>query len=142
VAGIKFFAHGTVVSVNSVDVEGIVNISLPGGDVDEVETTDSDSNRVREYVAGLSDSGVMTMEMRYIPGATGQGNLQTLKAAGTTVENVNTLPASSTSDSDVATLTFDGYVRTFDRELPTVEGAAASATSEIRVTGAIAEAVT
>lgn len=139
--GQKYSPHGTTVTVDSVTVEGIVNISLAGGDVGEAEITDTDSGGVREFLAGLSDSGEMTLELRHIPGATGQANLQTLKAARTTVEIVVTLPASATDDSTVGTLTFDGYVRTFDWELPTAEDEAGSITSVIRATGAVTEAV-
>ena len=140
--GQKFSPHGTTVAVNSVDVEGIVNIELTGGDVGEAETTDSASAGVREYVAGLSDSGELTLELRYIPGATGQLNLQTLKASRAIVEVVITLPDAATDDSDVATLTFDAYVRTFDWSLPTAEDEAGMATAVLRVTGGISEAVT
>lgn len=140
-AGQKYSPHGTTVTVDSVAVEGITNISLSGGTVGEAETTDTNSGRVREYVAGLSDSGEMTLELRHVPGAAGQTNLQTLKAAGTVVEIVITLPDSATDDTEVGTLTFDGYVSGFDWALPTAEDAAASATATIRVTGPITEAV-
>jgi len=140
-AGQKYSPHGTGVSVDSVDIEGITNISVGGGDVGEAETTDSDSNRVREYVAGLADSGEVTIEMRHVPGAIGQANLRTLKASGAIVEAVITLPPAATDDSEIATLTFDCYVRSFDWELPTAEDAAGSATVVLRVTGAITEAV-
>lgn len=140
-AGQKYSPHGTTVTVDSVTVEGIVNISVSGGDIGEAETTDTDSGGVREYVAGLSDSGEMTLELRHIPGATGQTNLQSLKTARTTVEIVVTLPDAATDDSQVGTLTFDGYVRTFDWELPTAEDEAGSVTCVIRATGAVTEAV-
>jgi hypothetical protein len=140
-AGIKYSPHGATVSVDSVDIEGITNISVGGGDVGEAETTDSDSAGVREYVAGLSDSGEVTIEMRHVPGATGQANLRTLKASRAIVECEIALPPSATDDSEVGTLTFDCYVRGFDWEFPTAEDAAGSATCVLRVTGAITEAV-
>jgi hypothetical protein len=140
-AGQKFFAHGMTITVDSVAVEGLESIELDDGEVDEVETTDSNSQRVREYVAGLGDSGELTMQLRYIPGATGQANLRTLKAAGTTVEAVITLPDSATDDSLVGTLTFDCWVRRFARSLPAVENTAAMATCVLRLTGSVAEAV-
>ena len=140
--GIKYSPHGTTVSVDSVDVDGLTNISIGDGGVGEAETTDSDSQGVREFVAGLSDSGELTLEMRHIPGSTGQANLRTLKASRTVVEVVVTLPDSATDNSDVGTITFDAYVRTFTYELPTAEDAAGSCTSTLRVTGAKTEAVT
>lgn len=140
-AGQKYSPHGAGVTVDSVDVEGLTNISVGDGGVGEAETTDSDSGGVREFVAGLSDPGELTLEMRHIPGATGQTNLRTLKSSRTVVEIVVTLPASATDDSTVGTITFDGYVRTFEYELPTAEDAAGMVTCVIRKTGATVEAV-
>jgi hypothetical protein len=140
-AGQKYSAHGASVMVDSVDVEGLVNIEVGGGSTGEAETTDSDSGGVREFVAGLSDSGQLTLELRHIPGATGQANLRTLKTSREVVEVVVTLPPSATTDSLEGTLTFDAYVQTFDYSLPTAEDAAAAATCTLRISGAVVEAV-
>lgn len=141
-AGIKYSAHGTVVTVDSVQVTGLTSISIGGGSVGEAETTDSDSGGVREFVAGLSDSGQLTLELRHIPGDAGQANLRTLKTSRVVVEVVVTLPATATDATEDATLTFDAYVQTFDYELPTAEDQAASATCTLRISGAVSEAVT
>jgi hypothetical protein len=140
-AGQKYSAHGTTVTVDSVTVPGIISISIGGGSVGEAETTDSDSSGVREFVAGLADSGQLSLEIRHIPGHAGQANLRTLKASRAVVECVVTLPDAATDDTLVGTLTFDAYVQTFDYELPTAEDQAASATCTLRISGAVAEAV-
>lgn len=140
-AGQKYSAHGLTVSVDSVQVTGLVNVTVGGGSTGEAETTDSDSGGVREFVRGLSDSGQLSLEMRHIPGDSGQANLRTLKASGATVEIEITLPDSATDSSDVGTLTFDGFVQNFDYDLPTAEDQAAMATSNIRISGDVTEAV-
>lgn len=139
--GQKYSPHGTTVTVDSVAVEGLTNIGVGDGGVGEAETTDTNSGGVREFVAGLSDPGELTLEMRHIPGATGQANLRTLKASRAVVEVVVTLPASATDDSTVATITFDAYVRTFEYDLPTAEDQAGMATCVLRKTGSTVEAV-
>lgn len=141
-AGQRFSAHGATITVDSVNVEGLVSITLPDETVGEAEITASDSGGSREFLAGLSDNGELGLEMRYIPGATGQANLRTLKAARTTVEIVITLPDSATDDSAVGTLTFDGYVNGIGGSLPVAEDEAAMMTASIRVSGDITEAVT
>jgi len=130
-----------VVTADSVQVEGLVSIGLPDETVGEAETTDSDSGGVREFVAGLADSGELQLEMRHIPGATGQDNLRTLKASRAVVEFIITLPASATDDSTVGTVTFDGYVNGLGGELPVAEDAAAMFTASVRVSGALTHAV-
>jgi hypothetical protein len=138
-AGIKYNAHGATVEVDGDAVEGIVSIEIGGGQTGEAEITDSTSSGVREYVAGLSDSGQLTLEMRHVPGAPGQENLRTLRASRDVVEVVVTLPASASDSAETFTLTFDAYVQSFDYSLPTAEDAAAMATCSLRVTGDVAE---
>lgn len=140
-AGQKYSAHGLTILVDSVQVTGLVNVTIGGGTTGEAETTDSDSGGVREFVRGLSDSGQLGLEMRHIPGDTGQANLRTLKAAGTTVECEVTLPSGATDDSTVGTLTFDGFVQNFDWDLPTAEDQAAMVSANIRISGDVTEAV-
>lgn len=140
-AGQKYSAHGLTITVDSVTITGLVNVTIGGGGTGEAETTDSDSGGVREFVRGLSDSGQLSLEMRHIPGDSGQANLRTLKSAGTTVEVEITLPTSATTDSAVGTLTFDGFVQNFDYDLPTAEDQAAMVTANIRISGDITEAV-
>lgn len=141
-AGQKFSAHGTTITVDSIGVEGLTAITLPDETVGEAEITDSSSAGEREFIAGLSDNGELGLEMRYIPGAAGQANLRALKVARTTIEVVITLPGSATDDSAVGTITFDGYVNGIGGSLPTAEDEAAMMTASIRVSGAITEAVT
>lgn len=140
-AGQKFSAHGTEVTVDSVKVEGLVAITLPDETVGEAEVTDSDSGGSREFIAGLSDNGELQLEMRYIPGAAGQANLRALKASRENVEIVITLPDAATDDSEVGTITFDGYVNGIGGSLPVAEDEAATMTASIRVSGEITEAV-
>lgn len=139
-AGIRYNAHGTVVTVDAIAVEGITNITIGGGQAGESETTDSDDGGIRTFVRGLQDRGTMTLEMRHYPAEAGQANLRTLQASGAEVPIVVTLPASATDDITTATLSFNAFVQTFDYNLSTAEDEAATVTSQLRVTGNITEA--
>lgn len=137
----KFYAHGTAVTFNSVTIGGIASISLPSQTKGEVETTAHDSNNVREFVAGLRDSGTVTLEMRMDPDDAGQDELRTnYDAAGnTTQEVVITLP-SAASASGTVTFTFDAFVQEISGDLPGDTEEAASLSVTLRVTGAVTKA--
>lgn len=138
----KFFAHGTTVEFNSVEIGGIQTISLPSQTKGEVETTAHDSNNVREFIAGLRDSGTVTLEMRQDPDDAGQDELRSnYDASGNTlVTVVITLPSSATA-SGTATYTFDAYVQELGGDLPGDTEEAASLTATLRVSGAVTKAV-
>lgn len=141
-AGRRFMAHGTVVTVNSVTVSGLVSITLPDQSRGEAEITDGDSGFDREFVAGLRDNGTLSLEMRYIPGDAGQDVLRNLFDEDFPEASVViTLPPHATDDSSVATISFDGYVSALGGDLPLADDEAASFTAEIRVSGAITVAV-
>lgn len=132
-AGIPYNPHGTVVTVDSVQVEGVRDIQIGGGQTGEADTTDSDSGGSRSFVRGLGDNGQMTLDLVHYPAEAGQANLRTLKASGTVVAVVVTLPALATDDATTATITFNAFVQDFTWSLPTAEDEIGSAVATLRV---------
>lgn len=140
-AGLRFWAHGTTVDFDSVAVGGMVAISGPDETTEEIEITDSDSGGDEELIPGLRRGGTVTLECRYIPGDAGQVALREARAlgAGQVSEVVITLPDSATSDSDVATITFDAFVTSISRTLPLVAGEPAGVSFGLKVTGGVTD---
>ena len=58
------WAHGTIVLIDSNEIGGLTSVSFPTEEKERVEITAHDSNGVREYVAGLRDSGTVDLAMR------------------------------------------------------------------------------
>jgi hypothetical protein len=140
-AGQKFWAHGTTVTFDSVQLEGIVSIELPDETTGEVTTTDGDSGGAAEFLPGIRDQGSVTIEMRRVPGATGQASLRTARENETVAEMVITAPAKATTDSLVYTIVFDCYVSALGGALALVDEEAAAFSSTFRVTGDVTETV-
>lgn len=140
-AGIRFWSHGTTVTFNSVDIEGIESIEVSGQTTEEVEVTDNDSGGDEELLAGLRRGGLMTLNCRQLPGSTGQDSLRTARGAGTVAEVVITLPASATDDATTATMTFDAFVTEITNTYPQVSNEPAMVNYTFKVTGGVTEAV-
>lgn len=135
-AGLRFMAHGTTIEVDSVQLSGVVSISLPSRSRGEAEITDGDSNFAREFVAGLVDGGTVDLELRFIPGDAGQQVLiENMGLASAVVEVVVTLPSQATDDSAVGTIIFDAFVNGDGGNLPLADDEAASYTASLRVSG-------
>lgn len=137
-----FFAHGLTLLFDSVEVKGITNIDLGGGERGDVEVTDNDSLGNREYVPGLRENGEITIECRYLPQDPGQIAMVANRnaASPTPVEIELTLPPGATvQGTELAYLTMQGYVKGGDTSLPTADETAASRTFVIKISGGITE---
>lgn len=140
-AGIPFWPHGTTVTWDGTDIEGIESIELSGSTVEEVETTDNDSGGKEETVPGKEVGGSLTLNCRMYIGEAGQSALRSAKDSGDVKEVVITLPSTATDDSTVGTFTFDAWVRNIEESLPQVAAEAAMVTFEFKVTGGVGVAV-
>lgn len=137
----KYIGHGTTLSINSVLIGGLVSVGVPEQTKGEAEVTDSDSGNVREFIAGLRDSGSMELTVRHDPDDAGQQEIESNYAAtpgSEIVEFVITLPDAATSNGGSRTYTFDGYVQTsLAGDLELADDTAAELTCTVRVTGAV-----
>ena len=137
----KYIGHGTAVTINSIALGGLVSVGIPEQTKGEAETTDSDSGNVREFIAGLRDSGQMEITVRHDPDDVGQQEIESNYAAAPgseIVEFVITLPDAATGSSGSRTYTFDGYVQTsLSGDLELADDVAAELTCTVRVTGAV-----
>ncbi|TVS15197.1 MAG: hypothetical protein EA417_13800 [Gammaproteobacteria bacterium] len=125
-----FFPHGTTVTIDGVEIKGLLDVPVPSFSKTEVETT-AHGDWTRTFVPGLADAGTMTLPTRMIPDDAGQLALQAnLEAEDDIAEFVVTLP--DHVDPQL-TWTFDGYVSNGGGTLPW-ENSAASRDWEIRIT--------
>ncbi|MBT0779553.1 phage tail tube protein [Paracoccus sp. pheM1] len=93
------------------EIELIGDLALPDEQVDEVEVTHMKSpGRRRQYIAGLIDSGEITIPMNYIPESATDVLLQSIKASGEEVILEITLAGATEPESFAAFL--KGYART------------------------------
>lgn len=140
-AGMRFWAHGTIVRIGNTVINGVESITLPEMSRGEVQITDNASQGTHKYIPGMRESGTMQLNCRKIPGDPGQMACKANYEAAAQVDEFEIeLPASATDDSDIYTITFDGFVTGLGGELPLVEDTAASMTISVKVDGAISEA--
>ena len=137
--GQAFWAHGTTVSFDSVAIGGLTSITLPEPTRGQVDVTDTNSGGVRDFVAGMLDSGELTLEGLRIFGDAGQTALRdNAQDPDALREVVISLPARASGSSDVITITFDAFVLTPPGgTLPLVDETAATFTATLKVSGAI-----
>lgn len=141
-AGQKFWAHGTTVTIDGVDIGGLSSIGVPEETRGDVETTDNKSGGDREFLPGLRDGGTVTFEGRKIPGDLGQDRCRTnYQADAEVVEVIITLPAAATNDSTTATITFDVYVNGFGGDLPQDADEPGQWSVTMKITSKVTEAV-
>lgn len=126
----KFWAHGTEMSVDSVDVGGMTALSLPEQSREQVELTSHDSDGWREFVDGLRDGGTVSVTCRFDPEDAGQaallGNFNT---RNTNLACIITLP--SDAGSGTFTLSFSAFVLDTGGNLPFDEAGEATFTLKI-----------
>lgn len=128
----KFWPDGSTLTVNSVLVGGVDNISGPSGTRGEIDLSDFDSGGDAEFTAGIRDNGTIEVSGKFDPEDTGQTELKTqFDGDGTPVAWVITLPL--TAGAGPHTLTGNGYVSAFNPEFP--QDAAATFSATIRVSG-------
>lgn len=132
------FAHGVEVRFGSPTpntlIPNVANITLSGTDVEEIDVTTHDtSGRMRQYIAGFVDPGELTLELNFDPNQTAHrattGGLIALRDSGAITRWRITYPT-----TPVHSVEFDGYVKSFDQQLPADD--AMKATCTVRITGA------
>lgn len=137
----KYIAHGTIVTISSIQIGGLISVTLPNSTRAEAETTDSDSGYWREFIAGLRDPGEMSMTMRHDPDDPGQAALESNFAApggSEIVEFQIFLPDVATAGTGSRTYTFDGYCsQRVSGDLALADDEAAEVTATIRLAGAV-----
>jgi hypothetical protein len=140
-ASIPYLPHGTTVTVDSVDIGGLVNITTPESSVGVVVTTTNDSSRIRSYIAGLVNNGSLSLVCRDLSDDAGQTALRANVGATAALAMVVTLPATSTSDSTVTTVSFDAFVTASGaKTLPQDQDEAAGVSFTLKVAQTITEA--
>ena len=140
----KYLPHGTTVTLGSVDIGGLISVSVPDRSKGEAETTDTGSGFDRAYIAGLREGGSIELTFRHDPDDTGQIALETnYDADGPAAieEVVITLPSAATAATGSRTYTFDAFVTkppTGDLGLTDDEAAEQSATLKVATAVSVA----
>lgn len=133
----KFWAHGTVVTFDSVPIGGLTEVGLPEESKEEVEVTSHDSEGWREFTPGLRDGGTVALTMRIRPSDAGQMALRAnFRADGETAETVITLPPDPENSGFQLTATFMAFVMDLGGGLPFDD--AGERTVTLRIDGPIA----
>lgn len=99
------------------------DIEAPDEQVDEVQVTHQESpGRRRQFIAGLIDSGEVTVPMNYIPGSADHLLLMEIRATAEEVLIEFTLGTTGTPE------TFTGFLKGYARTAPIDDKMTASAT--------------
>jgi len=129
-----------IFSVESTDSPGdyielgeITDVTPPNAQVEQIDATHMQSpNRVREFIAGLTDFGDMSVGMNYIPSSATDDLILAWRTAGTTRSCRITYPSGS---SPAPYDTFPGFITGY---APTIAiGEKMSATLTVKVAGAV-----
>lgn len=89
------------------------DLDLPDEQADEIETTHMKSpGRRKQYIAGLLDSGELTIPTNWIPGSVTDTLCQEIKASGETVLIEITVTAGGTPE------VFSGFLKGYARAAP------------------------
>lgn len=111
----------------------VTSVSLPNEQVAEVEVTHYESpGRSREFIAGLTDPGEITVEMNFAPGSPTDQMLVTAKSDG----KVRTFRV-VTPEDDAQMYTFPIIVRGYERAVPLDDRMTANVT--LRIAGAVVQ---
>jgi predicted secreted protein len=101
----------------------IGDIEMPDEQVDEVDVTHMESpGRRKQFIAGLIDSGEVSIPMNYIPDSDSDVLLKSLKASGENVQIEITLTAAGAPE------TFVGFLKGYSRTAPVADKMTAAAT--------------
>lgn len=115
--------RGTSNTPTELDLIG--DLELPDEQIDEVEVTHMKSpGRRRQFIAGLIDSGEVSIPMNYIPGSPTDTLCKDLKASGEEV----ILGIKLTDDPTVEEEKFTGFLKGYARTAPIDDKMTAEAT--------------
>jgi predicted secreted protein len=133
--GTQFLMAATPGASSLTKLAEITAVGLPNEQVAEVEVTHYESpGRTREFIAGLSDAGEITIEMNWVPGSATDALIAAAKADG----KVRTMRVVTPADDTRQMYSFPGFVRGFERTAPIDDRMTATVT--IRVAGAVVQA--
>lgn len=122
---------GTQSDSDWVGIGLITSLTPPSDTVDQIEITHMQSpNRAKQYIAGLSDPGEMSMDINYMPGSVTDEFILAWRASGETRESRIKYPA-TTSLVD----TFPTFVSSYVPNIPVNDKM--SATLGLKVAGAV-----
>lgn len=87
---------GTATDSDWVELGLIVNITPPSDSVDQIEITHMQSpGRKKQFIAGLSDPGEMSLELNYMPGSETDEFILDWRASGETRSSRISYPATT-----------------------------------------------
>ena len=133
--GTRFYMAATPGAAALTKLAEVTSVAPPEETVAEVEVTHYESpNRTREFIAGLSDAGSMTVEMNWLPGSATDELLSTARAD----REVRLCRIVTPPDEDARQFTFPAYVSGYTRSLPLDDKMVATVT--LRIAGAVVEA--
>ena len=130
-------AHGTTISIDSVDIGGVFDIAGPEEEKALIETTDHDSGGDREYVPGLRDGGTVTLSCRLEAADPGQQALWASYGDPTNALStfIITPPNDPAISGDAFTYDFSGFVTGRSSAFPFDDAMAITFT--VKISGAV-----
>jgi len=101
----------------------IGDLEMPDEQIDEIEVTHMQSpGRRKQFIAGLTDGGEVSIPMNYIEGSATDTLLQAIKASAENVQIEITLTADGTAE------TYAGFLKGYARTAPINDKMMATAT--------------
>ena len=111
----------------------VFNITPPSAQIDQIDVTHMQSpGRRREFISGLIDGGECSFEMNYIPGSTGDEELNEILELAVGVSRRRSCRIRYPNG---VTHTFDAELQSYEPTVPTDDRMTATVT--FKVTGAI-----
>lgn len=115
----------------------VYNITPPSDTVDQIDVTHMQSpNRRREFISGLVDGGECSFEMNWVPGSTGDSELNEILALGV---GVSRRRQCRIRYPNAVTHTFEAELQSYEKTVPTDDKMTATVT--FKVTGAVTPGV-
>lgn len=129
---------GATVSVGGVSLAEVQSINVPELTAETVDvTTHSSTNRVREYIRGLRDTGEMSVTMLYTAGSASDDACITGRDSDAVVAVIIQANAASSTED----ITFNAFVTGYSVSALEPDSAQ-TATLTLKPTGAVSQAAT
>lgn len=97
---------------------GVGDVSMPQSVADEIETTHMESDR-KEFIAGMTDSGEVSVEVHWLPGSPMDIALKACQASGETVQIEFSVPAPTALEPAARLVeVYAGFVKAYNRTAP------------------------